>query len=105
MDLESLLARAGDQLSVRRVFGEPIEKDGVLVIPVAAVVGGGGGGADPNASGGGFGGMARGIGVYAVRDGEVQFIPAVDVVLLGLAGIVLVSQITRPLRRRHRRRR
>ncbi len=73
MTPDELLARAGDQLSVRRVFGEPIEHDGVLVIPVAVAVGGGGGGAGPDdqGAGGGFGGIVRGIGAYSIRDGQV----------------------------------
>ena len=33
-----------DLLTVRRVFGEPVVRDDVTVIPVARVVGGGGGG-------------------------------------------------------------
>ena len=44
MDVESLLARASENLSVRRAFGAPYEKDGMLIIPVALVAGGGGGG-------------------------------------------------------------
>ena len=44
MDVENLLARAADNLSVRRAFGTAYEKDGMLIIPVAIVAGGGGGG-------------------------------------------------------------
>jgi uncharacterized spore protein YtfJ len=43
MDVENLLARASDNLSVRRAFGAAYEKDGTLIIPVALVAGGGGG--------------------------------------------------------------
>ena len=43
MDMENLLARASDNLSVRRAFGAAYEKDGLLIIPVAMVAGGGGG--------------------------------------------------------------
>ena len=35
-----------DTFAVRKVFGEPVEKDGMVVIPVATVSGGGGGGGD-----------------------------------------------------------
>ena len=45
MDVENLLAKAADNLSVRRAFGTAYEKDGMLIIPVAIVAGGGGGGA------------------------------------------------------------
>lgn len=44
MDVENLLAKAADNLSVRRAFGTTYEKDGMLIIPVAIVAGGGGGG-------------------------------------------------------------
>jgi uncharacterized spore protein YtfJ len=44
MDVENLLAKASDNLSVRRAFGTAYEKDGMLIIPVAIVAGGGGGG-------------------------------------------------------------
>jgi uncharacterized spore protein YtfJ len=48
VDLNTLLAQARDSLTVKRVFGEPIERDGVTVIPVANVMGAfGGGGGDP----------------------------------------------------------
>jgi hypothetical protein len=34
VDVESLLAKAADNLSVRRAFGTAYEKDGMLIIPV-----------------------------------------------------------------------
>ncbi len=104
MNPEEILAKAGDVLGVRRVFGEPIERDGVLVIPVAVAVGGGGGGSGPDdqGTGGGFGGIVRGIGVYAIRDGEVRFVPAVDAVALSVIALLLARTLTRGVRR-HRR--
>jgi uncharacterized spore protein YtfJ len=47
MDVETLLKQAREVATVRRVFGEPIERDGVTVVPVAAVRGGGGGATAP----------------------------------------------------------
>lgn len=44
MDVENLLAKAADDLSVRRAFGTAYEKDGMLIIPVVIVAGGGGAG-------------------------------------------------------------
>jgi uncharacterized spore protein YtfJ len=63
MTRDELLAKATDQLSVRRVFGDPIDRDGVVVIPVAVALGGGGGGlgAEDEGVGGGFGGVVRGM--------------------------------------------
>ena len=81
MDIEALLDHAKDTITVKRVFGDPIERNDVLVIPVALIVGGGGGGRSEDRpdrpgkeSGGGFGVWARPIGVYVVRGDRVLFI-------------------------------
>jgi uncharacterized spore protein YtfJ len=80
VNVDELLSGARDAISVRRVFGDPIERDGVTVVPVAAVGGGGGGGGDnENNGGGGFGLRARPVGAYVIRDGEVTWKPAIDV--------------------------
>ena len=84
--VDEIFAGARDALTVRRVFGEPIEQDGVTVVPVAHVRGGAGGGGDSQDNGGGgFGLSARPVGAYVIRDGEVRWRPAVDVnrIMLG----------------------
>jgi uncharacterized spore protein YtfJ len=79
-NIDEILGGARDALSVRRVYGEPIEQDGLTVVPAAAVRGGGGGGGDSEGNGGGgFGVAARPVGAYVIRDGEVVWRPAVDV--------------------------
>lgn len=109
MDVDALLATARDTASVRRVFGEPIERDGILVIPVAAVLGGGGGGGrdggsdQPGEGGGGFGVVARPIGAYVVRDGRVEFRPAIDVPAIVLCAAVLLPRLLRAWTRRRPR--
>ena len=45
MEVQDAMAQARDSLTVNRVFGEPYEKNGVTVIPVAKIQGGAGGGA------------------------------------------------------------
>ncbi|WP_329475185.1 spore germination protein GerW family protein [Kribbella sp. NBC_01510] len=88
-----------DGVKAGTVFGQPIEKDGVTVLPVARISGGGGGGKGQDAggreaegAGGGLGLSARPVGVYVIRDGKVSWSPAVDVtrVILGgqLVGVV-----------------
>ena len=42
--IEELVKGHRDAITVKRVFGEPFQKDGVTVIPAAKVMGGGGGG-------------------------------------------------------------
>ena len=79
MNVDELLSGARDSMSVRKVFGDPIEEDGLTVIPVAKVAGGGGGGGDTEGNGGGgFGLAAKPAGVYQIKDGEVSWKPAVD---------------------------
>jgi uncharacterized spore protein YtfJ len=97
--LDELVTTARDALTVRRVFAEPYEKDGVTVIP-AATLGGGvglGGGKDDSGSegqGGGFGMGARPAGVYVLRGGDVRWRPAVDVNrLVATVGAVLVAYL------------
>ena len=53
MDVQELTSQARDALTVKRVFGEPYEKDGLTIIPAARVQGavGGGSGEDPQGQG------------------------------------------------------
>ena len=79
MNPEDLLKGTRDALTARTVYGEPIERDGVTVIPAAAVRGGGGGGGDAEGDGGGgFGLVGRPVGAYVIKHGEVTWKPAVD---------------------------
>ena len=102
MTPEEILERVGDQVGVRRVFGTPVEHDGVLVVPVAVAIGGGGGstGVDDLGGGSGFGGMVRGIGVYAISGGHVRFVPAVDTTALAAMFVLAVGVVVRARRRR-----
>ena len=101
MNPKEILEQARDTFTVRRVFGEPIERDGLVLVPVAAVSGGGGAGSGEGrpaegspagtGAGGGFGGTARPVGVYVIDHGQVRWEPAVDVgrAIIG-AQVVLV---------------
>src|SRR5437588_871712 len=51
MDAGQILEQARDALTVRRVFGEPIQRDGVLVVPVAKLMGGAGSGSGEEGAG------------------------------------------------------
>ncbi|MGD0862110.1 MAG: sporulation protein [Candidatus Limnocylindrales bacterium] len=106
MALRELVAGITDKSSVKRVFGEPIERDGVLVIPVASIRGmfGGGEGAPVTAEasqlsgwGGGGAWSATPAGTYVLKNAEVSWVPAVDAnrsVLLGcLTGVVALLVI------------
>ncbi len=86
-NVDELLAGARDAISVKRVFGDPIEIEGVTVIPAARVGGGGGGGGDNDNNGGlGFGLGAKPVGAYVITGDRVTWKPAVDVNrLVGMA--------------------
>ncbi len=96
MSIGELLTTIQETLTARRVFGEPIERDGVVVIPAAVVYGGGGGGVGravggQQGDGGGFGLLARPTGAFVVKDGTARWVPALDVNRLGVvAGVVAV---------------
>ena len=80
MNIDEMLTGVRDAITVKRVYGDPIERDGIMVIPAAAVQGGGGGGGDSqNNGGGGFGVAAKPVGAFIIRNGEVSWEPAVDV--------------------------
>ena len=107
MNVDEMLQGVRDALTVQRVYGEPIERDGVLIIPAASVRGGGGGGGDANQNGGGgFGLTAKPVGTYVVADGRVSWEPAVDVnrIVLGaqVAAVVIALVIGSVLRARSR---
>ena len=113
MDAHQVLNQARDAMTVNRVFGDPYEKDGITVIPVANVMGGAGAGggtgvgtkpasAGEEAAGQGSGdsgyGMGYGLratpaGVYVIKGGEVEWKPALDTNRLTLqrAGVAIVA--------------
>ncbi|WP_002621485.1 spore germination protein GerW family protein [Cystobacter fuscus] len=105
MDVNEVIDRARDSFSVRRVFGEPIQQGEVTLVPAAWVRGGGGGGGgegpategaqaeEKTAKGYGLGvGLnARPAGAFIVRNGKVQWMPAVDVNRIVLGAQVLVG--------------
>jgi uncharacterized spore protein YtfJ len=104
MDVQRLIEGARDAMTAKRVYGDPVERDGTTVIPAARVRGGGGGGSgrgsgpdgegEGSGSGAGFGLDARPVGAYVIRDGAVEWQPAVNreritLALIGLAGLVV----------------
>ena len=99
MKLDQLMTNARDAITVRRVFAEPYEKEGVTVIAAATLAGGGGGGGGHDdrgqeGEGGGFGLSARPAGAYVIKGGQVVWRPAVDVNrLLGTVGAVVIAYL------------
>ncbi|GAB3792640.1 spore germination protein GerW family protein [Nocardioides ungokensis] len=103
MKVADVVNTARDAITVKRVYGEPYEKDGLTVIPAAVVSGGGGGGTGHDekgqeGEGGGFGVTGRPVGAYVIRNGEVSWRPALDPNrILTIAGLVVIAYlISRP---------
>lgn len=94
MEVREILEKAQDTFTVKRVYGEPYESNGMTVIPAAAVRGGGGGGGGEDAEGqggegGGFGVAARPVGAYVLRGEDVQWEPAIDVTKIVIGGQIV----------------
>jgi uncharacterized spore protein YtfJ len=76
------------------VYGEPVERDGVTVIPVARTIWsfGGGSGGPPNSertgAGGGGAGITMPVGYIRIRNGKASFRP-----IIGLGPILMTASI------------
>jgi uncharacterized spore protein YtfJ len=111
MDVREVMSQARDAMTVKRVFGEPVERNGITVIPVARVMGGVGAGAgtptdqeEGGGAGAGFGLRATPADVYVIRGETVRWEPALNLnwVILGgqLVAIVLILAISLVVRAR-----
>ena len=102
MDVLNAIEQARDSVTVRQVYGKPIERGDVTVIPAAAVQGGAGGGsgtapdASGSGSGAGWGMRARPVGAYVLRDNELHWESALDLnrVILGGQVVAVVALLT-----------
>jgi uncharacterized spore protein YtfJ len=105
-DAQDLLSRIGEHAHVNRVFGEPIVRDDVTIVPVAVVAGVGGEGSGPeeNGQGYGFGVTSRAIGAFSIRKEQVRFVPALDLRTLVLTGLAAFALVTRAVHGKRRRR-
>lgn len=124
--LSKLAEKLGGSASARAVFGDPVERDGVTVIPVAKVRYGFGGGSgrgggrrrakddggdeDQYGSGAGGGVQAGPIGYIELRDGQASFnriadrklmlaLLAVPLAAMALGAIVVIALRGGPLGR------
>jgi uncharacterized spore protein YtfJ len=90
MNVQEILEKARDTVTVQRVYGTPIEKDGLTIIPAASLWGGGGGGGPADSGGGvGYGVRARPVGAFVIKDGDVRWEPAIDATRLALRGMLI----------------
>ena len=96
----TLVERMQERFSAQIVYGNPIEKDGTVLLPAAWVAGGGGGGSASEESGdhgdgGGFGLLARPSGSWVVTSEGAQWVPAIDPTAILLAGSPLLMSYLR----------
>ena len=105
--LSTLAERIGARLGAATVFGTPVERDGVTVVPVAvARFGiGAGSGSDPSkrqeGEGGGGGGTVSPTGYIELKDGRSRFVPVVHparMLALVLGAVIAALAIMRPTR-------
>ncbi len=102
MQTSEVLTQAREAMTVRRVFSEPYEKNGVTVITAAGISGGAGagGGEAPQGqgqgSGGGFGLNARPVGAFVIKGDQVSWQPAVDVnrAIIGGQIVAVIALLT-----------
>jgi uncharacterized spore protein YtfJ len=86
------LAENAGSIGVRSAYGDPVQIEGVTIVPVALVQygfgGGGEGDEEGGPAGGGGGGMAIPIGAYVKSGGAARFEP--NVISLLAVGIPFV---------------
>jgi uncharacterized spore protein YtfJ len=98
---EPILERLHQLMSTVTVFGDPVESDGVTVIPASRVIAGGGGGGgidegeERQGDGGGAGVIARPAGALVIRDGRVWWKPAFTVETVGILTFLAVIWLAR----------
>ncbi len=113
--LERLANRVGINSKVSTVFGDPVVRDGITIIPVAKVGWGFGGGAGSGGSadksqvgegsGGGGGTMVYPVGYIELREGRATFYPIYDfgaisrlVIGAGIVTILVLRSIRKLVR-------
>ena len=103
MKTTDVVTAARDAITVKRIYGEPYEKDGLTVIPAAVVTGGFGGGTGHDekgqeGEGGGFGMMGRPAGAYVIKGARVSWRPAIDPnrILVWVGLVVVAYVLSRP---------
>jgi uncharacterized spore protein YtfJ len=109
----TLVERIGEVVQIhanaRQVYGEPVERGGLTIIPVARVQWGfGGGGIGHGAlerGGGGGGARATPAGYIEVRDGQAEYRPihdlgsAAPLIAAGVAGVITGLLLGRAFRK------
>lgn len=108
--IESLAQKLGKTANAATIYGEPVERDGVTVIPAAKAMYGFGGGADMKAGEEGSGGgvAIKPVGYIEIKDGNTKFKSIPDpervIKIIGVAGVVafmLMKSVDKLVNRYH----
>lgn len=95
--LDRLARSIGAGIGAPSVFGAPVERDGLTVIPVAGsrFAFGGGGGPTPTGTGegGGGAGWSRPVGFIELRMGRARFRRIADPIELGIAALLVATGV------------
>ena len=104
--LETMAEKLGAVARASTVFSEPIERQGITVIPVAKAQWGFGGGVghskDEDGAGGGGGVQVTPVGFIEIKDGQAAFRPIRTLsmpllILGGISSVLLFRQLKRLL--------
>lgn len=115
--VEGLAYQLGMTANARNIYGDPVERDGVTVIPVAQAAYGFGGGSGRGkkehgevageGSGGGGGAMLIPVGYIEIKNGQTRFRPTRDRLALVPAilaaaplSLLMIWRITKLFRRK-----
>lgn len=107
--LEGLAEKFGTAVRAATIFGQPVERSGVTVIPVAKARWGFGGGTGRNreqdGTGGGGGAQVSPVGFIELKDGAAEFrriqtLSLPQVILASLASLLLFRGVSRWKRQR-----
>ena len=101
-ELQRIGETVGDKAKVSTIFGEPVEREGITVIPVAKAKfgfgGGGGAGKKGPGRGGGGGAAVKPLGYIEVRDGTARFMRIrrpIDLLVLAATASLLALTVQR----------
>ena len=107
MEPKKIVRALRDAAGCHQVYGEPVERDGVTVIPAATVIGGGGRGVSPGdadstgtSEGGGWGGIAWASGAFEVRESGVTWRRSTDYTALLIVAASIAVALIRIFERR-----
>ncbi len=108
--IERIANSLGQSLNSKFIFADPIEREGVTIIPVARIQYGFGGGYRQNkpnhiAKGGGGGGLAQPVGYIEIKNGQATFkrinnpisLPSL-ILMTGITGFLLLRSIAKLIR-------